>query len=209
VVCDEEVCASAGWTLADYASACLDGGARLLQIRAKRASASAFLEASRRVVQLARGCNALVVVNDRADIARLAGAGGVHVGQDDLTPAAVRTLVAAEAVVGLSTHAAGQRRHALRQPVNYIAVGPVFATGTKATGYPPVGPGEVRRAADEISAALDWSPALVGIGGITLANARAVIDAGARSVAVISDLLVGNDPANRVRQFLRALGEWN
>jgi thiamine-phosphate pyrophosphorylase len=111
--------------------------------------------------------------------------------------------------VGLSTHTAEQRQHALRQPVSYIAVGPVFATGTKATGYEPVGRGEVRRAADEISRSHATSLALVGIGGITLGNARSVIDAGARSVAVISDLLLGNNPAHRVRQFLRALDESN
>ena len=109
--------------------------------------------------------------------------------------------------MGLSTHTADQRRQALQQPVNYFAVGPVFATGTKSTGYQPVGPGEVRRAADEIAASPGPGLALVGIGGITLGNARAVIDAGARSVAVISDLLAGNDPANRVRQFLRALDD--
>jgi thiamine-phosphate pyrophosphorylase len=89
--------------------------------------------------------------------------------------------------------------------VNYIAVGPLFATGTKSTGYQPLGLDDVRRAADEITASRDPGLALVGIGGITLGNARAVIDAGARSVAVISDLLAGNDPSDRVRQFLRAL----
>jgi thiamine-phosphate pyrophosphorylase len=148
-----------------------------------------------------------VVVNDRADIARLAGAGGLHIGQDDLTPAAVRTLLRGDVVVGLSTHTAGQRGQALQERVDYLAVGPVFATGTKSTGYHPLGPGEVRRAADEISASRRSNLALVGIGGITLGNARAVVDAGARSVAVISDLVVGNDPADRVRQFLLALGE--
>ena len=133
----------------------------------------------------------------------------MHVGQGDLAPEAVRTVIGADAVVGLSTHTAEQRRRALQQPVNYIAVGPVFATGTKSTGYQPVGPVEIRRAAGEISASPGSSLALVGIGGITLGNFRAVIDAGARSVAVISDLLAGNDPVNRVRQFLRALGEGN
>jgi thiamine-phosphate pyrophosphorylase len=204
VICDAGVCERAGWTLADFASACLDGGARLLQVRAKHASARWLLDTTMTIVQRAGPAGALVVVNDRADLARLAGAGGVHVGQEDLTPASVRLVAGPDAVVGLSTHTPEQCEAAIRESVSYIAVGPVFGTITKATGYDPVGLAHVRRAAAHTSAR---GVPLVAIGGISLERARSVIEAGAQSVAVIADLLATGDPAKRVEQFLRALGE--
>ena len=88
---------------------------------------------------LAHRANAIVIVNDRADIARLSGADGVHVGQDDLPPAPVRRVVGADAIVGLSTHTPEQVDAAVREPVTYIAIGPVFSTDTKATGYGTLG----------------------------------------------------------------------
>ena len=114
VICDADVCERAGWTLTDFASACLDGGARLLQVRAKHAAARWLLDTTITVVQRARPSGALVVVNDRADLARLAGAGGVHVGQEDLAPASVRLVVGPDAVVGLSTHTVEQWEAASR-----------------------------------------------------------------------------------------------
>jgi thiamine-phosphate pyrophosphorylase len=204
VICDADVCERAGWTLADFASACLDGGARLLQVRAKHVSARWLLDTTTAIVERAVPFGALVVVNDRADLARLAGAGGVHVGQQDLTPASVRLVVGPDAVVGLSTHTVEQWEAASREPVSYIAVGPVFGTITKSTGYDPVGLGHVRRLAAHASAR---NVPLVAIGGISLERARAVIEAGAGSVAVIGDLLTTGDPTERVRQFLRELGE--
>jgi thiamine-phosphate pyrophosphorylase len=205
VICDQDVCERAGWTLPAFASSCLDGGARFLQVRAKRASAAAFVEATHAIVARARLESALVVVNDRADIARLAGAGGVHVGQEDLSPELVRTIVGSEVVVGFSTHTADQLAAALNQPVSYVAVGPVFGTSTKATGYEAIGLAEVTRAARQIGASPVRGLPLVAIGGITLGNARSVMEAGAQSVAVISDLLATNDPADRVSQFLGLL----
>ena len=202
VVCDAGACGRAGWTLVDFATACLEGGARLLQIRAKDAPGAWLLEAATAIVGRARTTGALVVVNDRADIARLAGAGGVHVGQTDLSPSAARTLVGADAVVGLSTHTPEQYAAAGGEPVTYVAIGPVFATTTKDTGRGAVDLDGVRRAAD-------WARSrglpLVAIGGITLERARSVREAGAQSVAVVSDLLATGDPAGRVRDFLRAL----
>jgi thiamine-phosphate pyrophosphorylase len=191
----------------DFASACLDGGARFLQVRAKDAAGGAILDAASRIVERAASYDALVVVNDRADIARLSGAAGVHVGQDDLTPGAVRRLLGPDAIVGLSTHSGDQCRLAMQQAVSYLAVGPVFLTDTKATGYQPIGPAEVRRAAEQIGASHTPALPLVAIGGVTLQNASSVIEAGARAVAVISDLLRGPDPSDRVRRFLSALGE--
>ncbi len=145
-----------------------------------------------------------VIVNDRADIAALAGADGVHLGQDDLAPAAARRILGGRALVGFSTHSIEQVRAAMRLPVDYLAVGPIFATGTKETGYAPVGLDLVRAARREIEHARTALP-IVAIGGITLERAPAVRAAGAASVAVIGDLLAGTDPASRVRDYLQAL----
>jgi thiamine-phosphate pyrophosphorylase len=141
----------------------------------------------------------MVIINDRADIARLSGAAGVHVGQDDLTPAQVRAVVGRDAIVGKSTHTVEQLERALQEPVDYVAVGPVFGTATKATGYEPLGIETLRAAATR--AAARRIP-LVAIGGISRDRVKSVLDAGASSAAVISDLLTGGDPATRVREFL-------
>src|SRR4051812_615385 len=113
-IVDADVAARAGWTMTDLAAAYLSGGATLLQLRAKTASSGWLLDIATAIVALAHQANATVIVNDRADIARLSGADGVHVGQDDLPPAAVRQIVGAgatpggQAIVGLSTHTAEQ-----------------------------------------------------------------------------------------------------
>jgi thiamine-phosphate pyrophosphorylase len=202
VVCDADVCARAGWTIGDFVSACFDGGARTVQLRAKSMPGRPFLEAVRDMVARAAAYRALVIVNDRADIARLALAGGVHVGQDDLSPAAVRPLVGRSVAVGLSTHTGAQLGAALNEPIDYVAIGPVFGTATKDTGYEPVGLTSVADAADRTAAR---PLPLVAIGGITLDRASDVIRAGADAVAVISDLLATGDPATRVREYLAAL----
>jgi len=204
VICDDEVCRRAGWTLVDYAAACIDGGATLLQVRAKTMSAGAMLDATEGIVARAKSANALVIVNDRADVARAAGAVGIHVGQDDLTPRQARIVVGNEMIVGFSTHTMEQLDRALDEPISYAAVGPIFGTGTKATGYDAVGLGHLQRAVRRTADRRKALP-IVAIGGITLERAPSVISAGAASVAVISDLLATGDPATRVRQFLAAL----
>jgi len=201
-ICDTDVCRRAGWRVVDLASACLEGGARFLQIRAKDLAGGAFLETAAAVVERARAVGALVVVNDRADVARLARAGGVHVGQDDVSPEAARKIAGDAACVGLSTHTPAQLNEALASPLDYVAVGPVFATSTKTTGFDPVGLAGVKAAAARTS---PRRLPLIAIGGITLDRAGAVIAAGADSVAVISDLLTGGDPTARVRAWLDAL----
>ena len=201
-VCDADVCACGGWRLTDFAAACLEGGARLLQIRAKRAASKTFLEDTTSIVDLARRAGARVIVNDRADIARLAGADGVHVGQEDLGASAVRAIVGRAAIVGLSTHTPGQIETAVREPISYLAVGPVFGTATKTTGYQAVGINLVARAS---AAGAARGIPVVAIGGITLERAPEVIAAGAASVAVISDLLAGGDPAARVAAYVERL----
>lgn len=182
------------------------GGARLLQIRAKHAASGWLLDTASRIVERARAADALVIVNDRADVARLAHAHGVHVGQDDLSPRAVRSIVGDEAVVGLSTHTAAQIDAALGEPVSYIAVGPVFTTASKATGYDAVGLAHVRAAADR---ARPRGIPVVAIGGITLESAADVLEAGASSVAVIGDLLSTGEPQTRVRAYLQRLAATN
>jgi thiamine-phosphate pyrophosphorylase len=194
----------AGWTVASLADAYLAGGARFLQIRSKHASSAAFLSMCEDVVALAAKFDATVIVNDRADIAKLSHASGVHVGQEDLNPVSVRRVLDMGAIVGLSTHSAEQVRDAMNLPVDYIAVGPVFGTSTKDTGYREVGLQMVRDAAGILRGGAVAKP-LVAIGGITLERAPDVIRSGAASVAVISDLLSTGDPAGRVRAYLRAL----
>jgi thiamine-phosphate pyrophosphorylase len=199
-----DVAARFGLGVPAVAEACLAGGARFIQIRAKGVSSSAFLKLSEEVVARAREAGATVIVNDRADIARLAGADGVHLGQDDLEPAAARRILGGEAIIGLSTHSIEQVRLACRQPIDYVAVGPIFRTSTKETADRAVGTELVGQARTAVSLAGLDTP-IVAIGGITLDRARSVIQAGATSVAVISDLLAAGSPEARVREYLTAL----
>ncbi len=170
-----------------------------MQLRAKAMDSGAFLDLALALVADASQAGAVVVVNDRADIAVLSGAQGLHLGQDDLAPADARVIVGPECWVGLSTHTESQWRAAIADPIGYVAIGPVFDTGTKATGHQPVGTAAVSRVA-----AATARP-VVAIGGITLERAPGVIAAGAAAVAVISDLLSGA-PEARARAFLTALG---
>ena len=179
-------------------TAFLAGGARFLQLRDKRLSTADRLATADAVVARAHAAGARVIVNDRPDIARLSGADGVHVGQDDLSVEDARRIVGDDAIVGLSTHDAAQIDAAVRTTATYLAVGPIYGTTTKETGYPARGLDLVRHAA------MRGRP-VVAIGGITLGRAPEVLAAGASSVAIISDLLTA-DPEARVREFLRILG---
>ena len=199
-IVDVEAAERAGWAPVDLARAFLDGGARFLQVRAKHLPSGPFLELCDRIVNDAAPSGAIVIVNDRVDLARLSGAAGVHVGQDDVAPRAARTQLGDEAVVGYSTHTTGQIDAALREPITYVAVGPVFGTRTKDTGYEAVG----RRFVADAAARAAQIP-VVAIGGITLDTAASVIEAGAASVAVISDLLAGGDPVAQVRRYVDRL----
>lgn len=203
VVCDADACDRAGWTLVDFATACLEGGAEILQVRAKHASSRRLLDCATTIVERAAAAGGTdVIVNDRADIARLARATGLHVGQDDLSPTGARRVVGDDCIVGLSTHTLGELERALAEPVSYVAVGPVFGTTTKDTGRVPLGLQGVRQRAD---IAAPHNMPVVAIGGITLERAASVIASGADVVAVIGDLLVGNDPRARVRDYLTLL----
>jgi thiamine-phosphate pyrophosphorylase len=198
-IVDVDVAARAGWTPAALARAYLDGGARIIQLRAKRTPSGPLMDLCDALVELARSGDAAIIVNDRADLARMCRAAGVHVGQDDLSPRHARSIVGDAAVVGVSTHTVPQIDAAATEPVSYIAVGPVFGTRTKDTGYSAVGLPLVTQAVRRAR-----GRPVVAIGGVTLDNAVLALDAGAAAVAVITDLLAG-PPDARVRTYLATL----
>jgi thiamine-phosphate pyrophosphorylase len=186
----------------DVLDAWLAGGVMFWQLRAKTLSSGTLLALIDTAVERSHRVGARVIVNDRADLALMAGADGVHVGQTDLPATAVRNLAAEPFVVGLSTHSSAQVDAACLEPVSYVAIGPVFATTSKVGATDPaVGIDGVRSAAARAAAR---GVPVVAIGGVTLEAAPLVLAAGAASVAVISDLLVGN-PAARIRQYQKAL----
>ena len=199
-VVDQQTATRHGWAVPDLARTYLAGGARLIQVRVTEGGSAQFLAWCDEIVADARSYGAHVIVNDRADIAVLSGAAGVHVGQQDLGVAAVRTLMPEPAIVGLSTHTASELERAVDAPVSYVAIGPAYATATKDTGYAPVGLDLVRHAIRLLHAR-----PVVAIGGITLERAPEVLGAGATSVAVVADLLTGGDPERRVRDYVSAL----
>lgn len=206
-IVDADIAARAGWTPPALARAYLAGGARFLQLRAKSAPSAVFLAWTEETARDSIAHEALFVVNDRADIALIAGVPALHIGQDDIPADAARRLLGPDAVIGLSTHTPEQVDAALRQPISYIATGPVFGTSTKDTGYEAVGLERVRETAAAAARARTPAIPVVAIGGITLARARSVLDAGAASVAVITDLLATGDPERRVREYVSGLTE--
>lgn len=175
------------------------GGARLIQLRAKALTDRERLALARAAVAAARASGARLVVNDRADVARIAGADGLHVGQDDLSPDDARAVIGPAMLLGVSTHGLAQLEAAASSPVDYVAIGPVFATRTKDDPDPVVGLEMVRRARAIVSRPL------VAIGGITRANARLVIEAGADGVAVVSDLLDAPDLGHAFAELRAAI----
>jgi thiamine-phosphate pyrophosphorylase len=196
-IVDTRVCAARGIDPRALTDAFLRGGARLIQLRDKSSSSRERLSLADDLVRRARAAGATLVVNDRADLARLSGADGVHVGQDDLSVEEARLVVGPGAIVGVSTHDETQVAAAARTTASYVAVGPIYGTLSKDTGY-------TARGLDLIRAARALGKPVVAIGGITTDRAREVIAAGASSVAVISDLLAG-EPEARVRAYLNAL----
>jgi thiamine-phosphate pyrophosphorylase len=173
-----------------------ESGVRLIQVRDKQASARAVFEASQGLVARLSRKDVLVIVNDRADIAAMVGAGGVHVGQDDLPAEAARACCGGELWVGVSTHSLEQFRAAAATSADYIAVGPIFPTATKENPDPVVGLELIREARR-----LTRKP-LVAIGGITVQSAESVYRAGADSIAVVSDLLSAPNPALRAGEYI-------
>ncbi len=177
----------------------LRAGVKVIQYRHKEPFRKAHLEQCAALARWVHAFGGEFIVNDRADVAKLCGAAGVHLGQDDLPPDKARLFLGEDSVVGFSTHNLEQAREAVSLPIDYIAFGPIFPTASKKAPDPVVGLEMIARVR-----ALTAMP-LVAIGGITLENAPAVLQAGADAVAVIGDLLQAGDIEARARQFLAAL----
>jgi thiamine-phosphate pyrophosphorylase len=181
------------------ATAILAGGAKLLQLRAKELAPRELIAVARAVRARTRTAGALLLINDRADVAQLVGADGVHLGQDDLSPAAARAILGPNKVIGFSTHSAAQMDAAIRNGgVDYVAFGPIFATASKRNPDPVQG-------LDALRAVRARCPLpLVGIGGITGSSAGDVLAAGADAVAVIGAISGSADAAVATRALLAA-----
>jgi thiamine-phosphate pyrophosphorylase len=176
-----------------------EAGVRLLQYRNKKATARELFERSEELCAALKQRGVSFVVNDRPDVAVLAGADGVHVGQDDLEVESTRRVVGPEKWVGVSTHSLEQFHEAARTSADYVAVGPIFATSSKANPDPVVGVELVRQVRTRTE------KPIVAIGGISLERAAEVLEAGADSVAVISGILSAPEPTERAREYLRAV----
>ena len=177
-----------------------EGGATLVQLREKELSAVEFYRQAEEALRVARARNVKIIINDRVDIALALAADGVHLGQDDLPPEAARRLLGSEVAIGFSTHNLEQALSATRLPVDYLAVGPIFTTRSKANADPAIGLEGLRA----IRTAVGATP-LVAIGGITAANAGDVLATGADAVAVISELYVGHDVSTRLKQLQNSI----
>ena len=184
-----------GRDLPGLLDAVLAGGCRLVQLREKTMPLGDLLPLARSLARRCREVGALLIVNDRADLALAAGADGLHVGQDDLPARQARGLLRSGMILGVSTHDPEQARRAVADGADYVAVGSIFPTTTKA-GFQLVGPELIRRVRPEVPVPL------VGIGGITVENAPSVLGAGADAVAVISALCAAPDPEAATRALL-------
>jgi thiamine-phosphate pyrophosphorylase len=186
--------------LCTHARALAEGGCTLMQYRAKNLNVREALVHARELRRLLP--QARLVMNDRADLCLAAGFDGVHVGQEDLSPEAVRGILGPGRIIGFSTHNPAQLAEALTRPIDYVAIGPVFPTGSKAKADPVIGIEGVaaaRRLLDDAGSKLP----LVAIGGITRVNAESVLRAGADSLAVIGDL--SGTPRESARAFFRLM----
>jgi thiamine-phosphate pyrophosphorylase len=171
-------------------------GCRLAQLRAKDLSGEEFYRWAVAAREASREVGIQLLINDRADVALLVGADGVHLGQDDLSPEGARRILGASAIIGLSTHGVDEARRAGTAPVDYIAIGPIFETSTKTSGRSTLG----IEGARAVRAVVEKP--LVAIGGITLENAPALLEAGIDGLAVISALKQGGDLESVARAWL-------
>ena len=193
-----------GLSHAEQVARLSEGGATFIQLREKHLSPREFYDATAAALDVVREhTDVRLIVNDRADIALALGADGVHLGQHDLDPVAARRLLGENFIIGYSTHTIAQAIEASRLPLDYIALGPIFDTRTKHNPDPTLGLDALRRVRDTI----DPSIPLVAIGGITHTNARATLDAGANSLALVSALLDTPDLiTRRTEEFIKSLG---
>lgn len=172
------------------------GGAQFIQLREKHAAPKAFFEDAARAVEIGRKANIKIIINDRVDIALALKADGVHLGQDDLPPEKAREILGKNAIIGFSTHSVAQAFEAIKLPVDYIAIGPVFATQTKENPDEVVG----LEGVEAVRTAIGNFP-LVAIGGIARENFVQVLDAGADSAAIIKSILF---PPDKIEENLQS-----
>ncbi len=170
---------------ADQVSELSTRGARIIQLREKTQSPLEFYREAEAAIRVARKQGVKIIINDRVDIALALQADGVHLGQDDMPPGAARKLLGDKAIIGFSTHNPRQARAAVGLPVDYVAIGPIFATSTKSPADPEVGLEGIQQVRQVVS-----DLPLVAIGGITSENKQQVVDAGADAVSMISDLWI-------------------
>ena len=168
------------------------GGAKIIQLREKKASSAEFYGAAQEVMLFARQQNVKIIINDRVDIALAVGADGVHLGQNDLPPDEARKILGEKAIIGFSTHNIEQALEAVKLPINYLAIGPIFATNTKENPDAIVGIEGLLKVRETIR---DFP--LVAIGGINFENAPNILANGADSIAVISAILT---PASHISE---------
>ena len=180
------------------AQALFDGGARLVQVRNKKASARSLFNQVESILKRAPA-DASVIVNDRVDVARITGAAGVHLGQSDIGVVEARRILGPGQIIGFSTHNLEQALAASKLPADYIAVGPIFPTSTKLDAEPVVGLEKLATICKAVQ------KPVVAIGGIRLENAAEVLAAGPHSIAVVSDLLSAADIRARVREWINQL----
>ena len=180
------------------AQALFDGGARLVQVRNKKASARELFNQVESILKRAPA-DASVIVNDRVDVARITGAAGVHLGQSDIGVVEARRILGPDQIIGFSTHNLEQALAASKLPADYIAVGPIFPTSTKLDAEPVVGLEKLATICKAVQ------KPVVAIGGIRLENAAEVLAAGPHSIAVVSDLLSAADIQARVREWINQL----
>jgi len=187
------------WSPVEQAQAACDGGAHAVQLRAKRATDREALRWGESIRAATRRAGVLFVVNDRFDLALALEADAVHVGQEDLPPERVRAAAGPGLAIGRSTHDDAELARALREPVDYVAFGPVFGTRSKETGHAARGLAELRAAAARVA-----PRPLVAIGGIDAGNIAGVLAAGARGAAVLSAVAAAADPAAAAARLARA-----
>lgn len=178
------------------AQAIIDGGAKILQLRAKKLSSGEFLEAARIIRKITKDKGAIFIVNDRVDIALLTDADGVHLGQDDLPVKEARRLLGNNKIIGYSTHNLREALESKKLPVDYISFGPIFATKTKEDAQTPKG----LKGLDEARKAVKIP--IVAIGGITETNMAHVLKQGVESVAMISDILAAKDISQKINRLI-------
>ncbi len=191
---------AAGRALPDLARAVAEGGATLIQLRAKQADTRAMIESARAIKAALAALHVPLIINDRVDVALAAGADGVHVGQDDMDPRDARRLLGPGAIIGLSVKTPAQAREAPVEHLSYIAAGGVFATTSKDNPDAPIGLDGLKSIVKIIHARAPGFP-VVAIAGIDESNAADVVAAGADGIAVISALSLAPDPAQAARKL--------